>query len=417
MGTVEGTLSEERRSPLVRRTTLILAAAQALLWGAIAVFAAFGPIVGPDLGGGEREVGILLGVYYVGSAAGARIAGRAMDRFGRRPGLAGGYAVMAMAGVLAGWAVIAGSAWLLRASFVVVGLGVGAALLGRAAVADLYSPERRGRAVGTLVMAGTIGAVGGAPLGAALHAAARSLGLRQPAAAPWLLASLFAAVAFLLILALRPDPRTLAVKAPGAAGARRRPHDILLSQAALVPVVTVAVAQAVMVTFMSVIPAVLDHHGAGELTVSLVVSGHLGAMFVFSPLLGSFFDAWGRRAGLLLGVALLGGGVAVSLLGSAPLPGGGGLFLIGVGWSAAYVASTAAISDLTRPEERASAIGAMDLVAGLAAAAGVLGGAVLLDATSFRTLALTALTVLTLSFAFVAGRSTRGAPTAGPLHP
>lgn len=55
-----------------------------------------------------------------------------------------------------------------------------------------------------------------------------------------------------------------------------------------------------------------------------------------------------------------------------------GLLLIGVGWSAAYLGSTAIISDLAGPAERAGALGLMDLVAALAAAGGVLSGAALL---------------------------------------
>ncbi|HEX2030617.1 MAG TPA: MFS transporter, partial [Actinomycetota bacterium] len=176
MSTVEVGPPAERRDVLVRRTTVLLAGAQALLWGAIGVFAAFGPIVGPRLGAGPREAAVLFGVYYLGTAAGARAAGRVMDRLGRRAGLAGGYLVMAVAGVVAAAAVVAGSLGWLRTSFVALGAGVGAALLGRAAVADLYPPERRGRAVGVVVMAGAVGAIGGPPLGAGVHAAAGALG-------------------------------------------------------------------------------------------------------------------------------------------------------------------------------------------------------------------------------------------------
>lgn len=415
MSAVEVSHSAERREALVRRTTLVLAAAQALLWGSLGVFAAFGPIVGPRLGGAEREAGILFGLYYLGSAAGARVAGRAMDRFGRRVGLAGGYVVMAAAGVVAAVGGLAGSVNWLRSAFAVMGLGVGATLLGRAAVADLYPPERRGRAVGTVVMAGAIGAIGGPPLGAVVHGAARGLGVPSDAS-PWILASLLAVMALMLVMTLRPDPRELAVGSSAASGRRRRPYEILVSRGALVPVVTVAVAQAVMVTFMSVIPAVLGRHGAGELTVSLVVSGHLGAMFLFSPLLGAILDTVGRRAGLLAGVALLGVGVVVGMLGTGPVPGGGGLLLIGVGWSAAYLASTAAISDLTAPDERASALGATDLVAGLSAAVGVLGGALLLAATSFEVLAVAGLGLLLGPLAMLAAART-GPPSPGRVPP
>jgi MFS family permease len=371
-----------------------------MLLGAVGAFAAFGPIVGPELTGRDREPAILFGLYYVGTAVGARVAGRLMDRVGRRPGLAAGYVAIAVSGVVAWATVKAASAGGLRVSFVILGAGVGAALLGRAAVADLYPPERRGRAVGFLVMAGTIGAVGGPVLAGALSAAA-SGPEGDLATAPWLLASGLAVAALPLVAMLRPDPRSLAVGPPASDTEGRRPRTVLLARPALSAVVTVAMAQAVMVMFMSVIPAVVHRHGSSDLSVSLIVSIHLGAMFAFSSLIGMLLDASGRTPGLLFGVALLGAGVGLSLVGAEPLPGGGGLFLIGVGWSATYLASTAVVSDLTRPHERAAALGATDLVAGLCAAVGVFGGAFLLGATDYVTLAVSALVVLAVPLPFI----------------
>lgn len=395
------TVSEERRRSLVRRTTLLLAGAQLSLWGAIGVFAAFGAILGPTLAGRDGEAAILFGLFYVGTAAGAPVAGRVMDRFGRRPGLAAGYVVLAAAGGLASFAATQGSLGWLRAAFLLEGVGVEAALLGRAAVADLYPPDRRGRAVGLLIMAGTIGAVGGPPLGGVVQALATAAGLPHPLALPWLLGSVLGIVALALVAALRPDPRDLALRAEGVRSRRRKPHEILLGRPGLVAVVTIAAAQAVMVTLMGVIPEIVHGHGATDLTVTLVVSVHLGAMFAFSPFLGSLLDSRGRRMGLLLGVALLGGGVILALAGPEPFPGGGGLLLIGVGWSAAYLGSTTVISDLTRPEERGATLGAADQVAGVAAAAGAIGAAFLFGATSFGVVAVAAMAVLAVPLALL----------------
>jgi MFS family permease len=408
-------VSADERAPVVRRMTVLLAGSQIALMGAVGAFAAFGPIAGPELTGRAGETGTLFGLYYVGAAVGALSAGRVMDRFGRRPGLAGGYVLIAAAGAISSAAMVGGSVLWLRLSYVLVGVGVGAALLGRAAVADLYPPERRGRAVGILVMMGTIGAVAGPPLSGAVHSLAGAAGVGEPLAAPWLLASALALVALGLVVAIRPDPRDLAIR-PAVVRPGRPPREILTGSSALPAAVTIAVAQSVMVTLMSVIPALLHQRGSGELTVTLVVSLHLGAMFGFSSVLGSLLDTWGRRAGLMAGLAMLATGVLLSLAGGGPIPGGSGLVLIGVGWSAAYLGSTALISDLTAPEERGSTLGAADLAAALAAAAGVFGGGILLEATSFRVLAVVALIFLAVPLALLVGgtgaarKETRGAP-------
>jgi MFS family permease len=384
--------TEEERASLVRRTTRLLVVAQAALLGTVGVVATFGPIALFRLTGSESAGAWIIGSYYVAAAAGAVIAGRVMDRRGRRLGLALGYGLIAISGLIAMASVAGASSAGILVSAGVMGAGAAAALLGRTAVADMYPPERRGRAVGTLVLAGTVGAVGGAPLGAALHAVAGRVGL-DAEIAPWILVPLLAFLALGCVLAVRPDPRDLAVNGAGRAAAGRSPAAILALRPGLVAVVSIGVVQAVMSTFMGVVPVVLHRHGAGEVVVSLVVSLHLGGMFGFSRLFGGALDRWGRRPGLGSGVVLCLGGVGLSLLAGTIVP-AGGLFLIGVGWCAAYVGSTAIVADLATPAERGRALGITDLVAALAAGGGVLAGALLLEATSFPVLAMTAIGLL-----------------------
>jgi MFS family permease len=379
----------------VRGLARRLEGAQVALWGAIGVAAAFGALSSNELTHRESAAAVFLGAYYVGAAAGARVAGRAMDRLGRRPGLAGGYVLLAASGLVTFAATGAGSFGWLLVGAVILGCGSGAALLGRGALADMHPPDQRGRAVGRLVVMGTIGAVGGPPLGGAVHGLAYRLDVGSPLAAPWLLVTVLAVIGLVLVLALRPDPRELAV-GPAASGPARRPGQILRLRPALVAVVAIAVAQAVMVTFMSVLPVVVRNHGAAPLVVSLVVSVHLAGMFALSPVVGAVLDRWGRRPGLLGGVFLSGAGVALALASEATPIATGALFLIGVGWSAAYLGSTAVVSDAATASERAGALGLTDLVAATAAAVGVFGGAALLEAEGYAVLSIVALGLLLL---------------------
>lgn len=384
----------DERARLVRRATILLSTAQAALWGAIGALATFGPLASVELSHRESVAPVLFGVYFLAVAAGARLGGRAMDRRGRRVGLAVGYVVLGAGGLVAAAGVAAGSlAWLLAAG-AIIGAGVGPAQLGRAAVADMHAPEGRGRAVGTVVLAGAIGAVGGPPLAGAVHGLAEGAGWATPGAAPWLLVPLLALVGLGCVLALRPDPRSLAVEGVAAGG--RGPFEVLRCRAGLVAVVTMGASQAVMTTFMGVVPVALHSHGAGAGTVSIVVSMHLAGMFAFSRAVGSALDRWGRRPGLLAGSGLLLSGVALSLVTGGTAVPAAGLVLIGIGWSAAFVGSTAVVSDLAAPSERAGALGLMDLVASLSAAVGVFGGAFVLETGGFPVLVGAGLALLVL---------------------
>jgi MFS family permease len=376
------------------------------LWGALGAVATFGPISVFELSGQESMAAVLFGMYSLAQAGGARISGRIMDRAGRRTGLAGGYVLLAVGAGAAAISVASRSTVALLLSAVTIGAGAGTALLGRAAVADMYPPERRGRAVGRLLVAGTIGAVGGPPLAGAIHSLAARSGVETPLIAPWLLVPVLAAVGLVLVLSLRPDPRELAVGDESAL-AGRRPIEILRLRPALVAVASIVAVQVVMVTFMSVVPVVLHSHGSTELTVSLVVSLHLAGMFAFSSLVGTALDRWGRRPGLLVGIALTGIGVLLTLPEGSTALSSLGLLLIGVGWSFSYIGSTAAVSDLSGATERAGALGLMDLVASVSAATGVLTGAALLRATALPVLGLSAVALLAIPVTLLVMRAPR----------
>jgi MFS family permease len=390
----------------------LLAIAQVALWGALGAVATFGPISVFELTGQESMAAVLFGMYSLALAGGARITGRVMDRLGRRPGLVGGYLLLALGACGAALSMAWGSSAALLVSAAIMGAGAGGALLGRAAVADMYPPERRGTAVGRLLVAGTIGAVGGPPLAGAVHSLAARSGLENTLVVPWLMVPVLATVSLGLVVSIRPDPRELAV-GDEVASVGRRPIEILRLRPALIAVASIVAVQVVMVTFMSVVPVVLHSHGSTELMVSVVVSLHLAGMFAFSSVVGAALDRWGRKPGLLVGIALAATGVLLTLPEGSTTLSALGLLMIGVGWSFSYIGSTAAVSDLAGATERAGALGLMDLVAALAAAAGVLSGAVLLRASALPVLGLTALALLAIPAALLAMRTTRVAASPG----
>jgi predicted MFS family arabinose efflux permease len=74
--------------------------------------------------------------------------------------------------------------------------------------------------------------------------------------------------------------------------------------------------------------------------------------------------------------------------------------LVGLGWSATYLGSTAVISDATSPAERAGTLGLTDLVISACSAIGAIGAGVVFEGAGFAVLGAS---VAILVLAVVAG--------------
>jgi MFS family permease len=371
------TTQVETRDALVRRNTLLLVGAQATLNGIVATFFTLGVIAVVDLAGRERWGGIYLALFNLSAAGSALVTGRLMDRLGRRPGLAAGYTILLLSGIGGALAVEAESTWALLAVAVPFGIGFGAAQLGRLAAADMVPSERRGRAIGIVVAAGTVGAIAGAPVAAGIERATGSSSL------PWLVVPVLAALGLLAVMALRPDPRDLAYREPEleTGQPRRSLSELIRLSPFLAAVVAIGVAQASMVAVMGVSPIVLDDYGASSLVIAIVIGVHMAGMFALAPVAGYLLDTYGRRRGLLAGAVLAAAGALLGSFTEATALIGLGMFVVGLGWSACFLGATAVISDVTRPEERGAALGFADLVTSTSSAIGALAGAFVLESS------------------------------------
>ncbi|MCD6022747.1 MAG: major facilitator superfamily 1 [Actinomycetia bacterium] len=367
------------RDRLVRRNTILLAFAQGFVQTSFPVMLVIGGPASARLTGREGAAGLLWGLYFLAAAGGAALIGRWMDRVGRRPGLILSYALVGGAAAAAALSIRAGSFLGLLASTIPFGVALGGANLGRGAVADMYPAERRGRAVGILLAAGTIGAVGSPLLAALIEEAAGEGSLL-----PWIVPIAGSVAAIGCVLSVRPDPRDLAVVEPSVTGTgARTPRELLRVPMFRTAVLAGAVGQMAMVGVMGVTPTALDHAHHGGTTISLVISSHIAGMFAFAPLIGRWMDRAGRRAALVAGclTSIVGALLAASEANALVI--GAGLVAIGLGWSATFLGATAVISDITAPNERAGALGFTDLLISLTSAAAGLGGGIVLEAAGY----------------------------------
>ncbi|HEU4355348.1 MAG TPA: MFS transporter [Actinomycetota bacterium] len=376
---------EHRR--LARRNTVLLASAQGLVQVASPVMLLIGVVEIAELSGHESSTGFLNAAYFLAAAAGAFLVGRSMDRFGRRPGLLASYTLLILAGI-GGAASVAAGSWIgLLLCAVPFGAAFGGANLARGAVADMYPAERRGRAVGYVLAAGTVGAVASPFLVAFLQEFAEHRLDANPNVLPWILVPAGALGAIACVIRVRPDPRDMAVDEPIEA-VGRRPRELLGAPSIRMAVVAAAVGQMAMVAVMGVTPVALHQHDVSPTAVSSVISVHIAGMFAFSPLIGAALDRFGRRPGLIVGAALSIGGALLAATEGAALLVGAGLFAIGLGWSATFLGATAVISDATDPAERAGALGVMDLTVSLSSAAAGLASGFVFEGAGFRVLGL-----------------------------
>ncbi|WSI52835.1 MFS transporter [Streptomyces cyaneofuscatus] len=346
----------------------------------VAIGIALAPMLATEVTGSEALSGLAPTASVAGTALLSLPLAALMTSRGRRPGLVLAYLIGALGGALVVLGTMARSFPLLLLGMAAFGAGSSANLQARFAAADLVGPERRGRAISTVVWATTIGSVVGPNIAAPAGRLFRGSPVPETAG-PYL----WSAVAFLaagvtVAVLLRPDPlltaRALAPRSPQ--GERKRSlrdgvAAVRESPMAKLALGTVTVSHTAMVSIMVMTPVHLGGHGAGLQLIGLVISGHIAGMYAFSPVMGWLADRFGRLSVIGLAVGLL--SCAALLAGTAGPRHGQtalGLFVLGLGWSAGMIAGSALLTDSVPQDARAAVQGLSDLT--MNAAAGI-GGA------------------------------------------
>ena len=380
-----------------RRLTTVLFSGVAL--GSTAYIAAvtISTLAVDEIIGSATFAGVPSAVATVGTATGTTLLTLGVARRGRRPGLIGGYSAAAMGSVIGGISLFARSLPLLLVAMALLGLGNASSHLARYTAADLYPADRRGAALGMVVWGGTIGSVLGPALLQPSGRIAIDLG-RSELVGGFLVSGVFMTAALILyLIALRPDPASLAVgsqaggdESRGGIGTAFRLPQVRVALSAMIA------GQVVMVMIMTSTPLHIHHHGSDLGIVGLVMSAHTLGMFALSPLTGRLADRFGGYRVVTAGMVIL----ALAALGAAYGPNNSTtllvvvLFVLGVGWNLSFVAGSSLLAVGVAPAIRSRLQGRVDSLAWISGGLASISSGVAYQATDFRTIALIGLSLL-----------------------
>lgn len=366
-----------------RRTVRVLAAGQVLTGVAFGATLSLGALLAADLSGQEALSGFATASVTLGAALTAIPLARLAARRGRRFALTTGN-LAALTGIAV---VIAAAAVrlfpLLLVGIALIGAGNAGTLQSRFAATDLATTARRGRDLATVVWATTVGGVVGPLLLAPGELIGASIGMPRLTGA-YLFSFAAQVCAFALyVLVLRPDPLLLAQRLDRERSAST-PTAPQTDRPALARLAMLAVAAShvTMASVMAMTPVHLSHIVAPDavtLAVGVTIALHVFGMYGLSPLFGALADRLGRIAVIVLGQVLLAAALVVAAV-SSEIPGGVlvALVLLGLGWSAATVAGSALLTEVTPLADRPRRQGRSDtLMTACAAVGSVLAGVIL----------------------------------------
>ncbi|SFI27355.1 MULTISPECIES: MFS transporter [Microbacterium] len=390
----------EAVAALQRRTVTVLAAGQVLGGIAFGATVSLGALLAADLSGQDSLSGLATASVTLGAALCAIPLARLAGRRGRRFALTLGnlFALIGIATVITAAAVR--SFPLLLVGVILIGAGNAGNLQSRFAATDLAASGRRGRDLGTVVWATTVGGVIGPLMLTPGEALGQAIGM-PPLTGSYAFSLVAQVAAFLLYLtALRPDP-LLTAQRLARSGEAGREHIVETDRpiAARYAIFAVAGSHVVMASVMAMTPVHLAHLDPAHVTtiVGVTIALHVFGMYGLSPLFGILADRWGRMPTILLGQGIL----AASLVTAAIAPRSQvavliALFLLGLGWSAATVSGAALLTESTLTAMRPRRQGRSDTIMTLSAAVGSVLAGVVLGWIGYGGLALVALGIVVM---------------------
>jgi MFS family permease len=391
----------------IRRNTALLAAALSANSGMLQLSAAVSSLTLVAAIGVKGLLGLGPAIVLACGALAALPAGRAMDRVGRVPVLAGGFCIGAGGCGLAALGSALPSGPIVLAGLVLVGAASGIALLARTAAGDMYPPERRAHGIALVLFGAVFGAILG-PFVFSPLLAGRDLD-GDALAGLWLAAGGFMLAGLVLVLAVRPDPMRIAAllrtEAEGEPAPAAPLREIVRRPGAIPALLAGQASFAVMVGVMTLTGAiVVDHQHHPGHTVFPIIGAHVVGMYALVLVVGRVVDRIGRTRALAGGLLIMGVSVISLLWVDEVTPTAIVLFGLGIGWNFSFVAATAVLADCATAAERGKLLGFNDLLAGLTGAGLALLGGLALSAIGVAALAIGGAVLVVVPALWILGR-------------
>ena len=331
--------------PEAKRAALLLAIASAIGGSAGPIAVGTGGLVGAALLPHDQMAlaTVPVSAYILGPALASIPAAMTMRRIGRRNGFILGTAIGALGAAIVTAGIVTGGFWLYCLGMVFLGAASAFGQQYRFAAADAAPADFRPRAIAWVLAGGVVTGVVGPQL--AIHAQPLIPGV--PLAGPFLsLVALMALTAIVLSRLNVPPPP------PIVQGATGRPlMSILLKPKFLIALLAAVSSYALMSLVMTATPLAMIEHHHSMADAQTGIQWHVIAMFGPSFFTGSLIARFGKPGIAAGGLLLIAGSATVALLGTTIWHFWIALVLLGVGWNFGFIAATAMVAELYRPEE------------------------------------------------------------------
>lgn len=355
---------------------LRLAVAQALAGANSAIIFATGAIVGNTLAPSSAFATLPISIFVVGMAACTLPAGAIARRHGRRAAFLAGTGCGVLAGLLAVWSVVLGSFWLFCTATFFGGAYAAVVLSFRFAAADCVPPERKSRALSTVMAGGVFAGV----IGPQLVTFTMELWLPYLFAATFLAQAAVAALSAFVLFGVRVPMPTVESTTGG------RPLGTVMRQSRFIAAVVAGVVSYMVMNFiMTAAPLAMRLCGLPQESSNLGLQWHIIAMFAPGFFTGHLIARFGVTRIVSAGLALTGASTVIGLTGVEVAHFWVTLILLGIGWNFSFVGASTMVLECHRPEEQTRVQSLYDFIVFGAMALGSFASGGLLTAYGWNT--------------------------------